>query len=1027
MRHKGIGLTLALGAVWTLTCPASVAQRPEPAAAVYLGRSSALGFRGEGGTISWRLLREMLRQSFLVAARDELGLPTRDVSLGEEMPSGGGDAPFEVCSAGGPENLLEVRRGFARPGQTLLRHDLGIAAVRLADARGPAAIFAVDYRAVLIEAEKLSRGGYVDALRKAGFQGTPPARKDSAEVPAAIEQALEKMDFVSQFSAIRQLHALVRADGQSPERLGALVRGYANLGLLTEFHWHPAYKTFKARSLVYAQRLAATGKPPVLGAWHRAYAFALAGLHKLALDDLQSAAELWKAAGGAPGRPAWVDLLDAYCRFDHARLKAAASGGGKDLATLLWFDSLEYSDHSPPAIEAALEAIQRMPECYTAYDCLCDHGGVSVGHRATTQPLIVAGRTIYPRVAAVPGLPQTVAEIAQAAGEPSDDRDAAFQEFATRGKLIRALLDSDGTVAEPAEKSAAKSSPPEKPPAGPRPGDCGEPSWVCLGRLISNLSFIHAWRRAHFERSCLGVPAEEFIKAAAPLVEAHPYRYFLGTCAATEAARKEAWNKLTIPEMEDLEYAEASMWREYRSRRGPAAGDIQATVDGLLDAEPRDLHFSWQPQPFRVAALLLAASPHSPEGRAVAIGRCGDEYQPRFAEWEGAAERQPAVAMAFARRARAAARWSEAEKWLKILADGGDRNALESLADIYQQQGKMDLWVAALEATLNAPDYALSHATAQTRIARYYMHGKQWEKALPYGKAAAECYSEWGLRVCAECLEATRDWKAAEELYKAIGKRYPGNGEVEWYLFCRRTGQGDRVAALRTRAEYARKEVGMTEYLTAYLVLENKMGGLQQVLRLLCGYGDPIYHLHLAVVVDQMHDAKERDQALAGVQSKAKAYKQNSGGESYAPLGALAGLIADDLAKGGKGEIDLAAAERLSPPQSFHDGQACELAPRPGIAFYYFLGHYLDLHGKPQPALRCWKRCLGETQVIADGYRTLAAAELLAHGVKPETCQAIVEKGPEGAEKAEAEPLPISAAGDRSSAGKTARERPPAR
>ena len=64
----------------------------------------------------------------------------------------------------------------------------------------------------------LSRNEFVDAIKQAGFPGRPGLVKDSAEVPAEIEKLLEKMDFVCQFSAVRQLHELIRADGESPQR-----------------------------------------------------------------------------------------------------------------------------------------------------------------------------------------------------------------------------------------------------------------------------------------------------------------------------------------------------------------------------------------------------------------------------------------------------------------------------------------------------------------------------------------------------------------------------------------------------------------------------------------------------------------------------------------------------------------------------------------------------------------------------------------------------------------------------------------
>ena len=194
---------------------------------------------------------------------------------------------------------MDVRRGFASPGKTLWDEALR-AATASEQISQDKSFTSIDYRAVLAEMEELSRGRFVDAIKQAGFQGKANALKDSADVPQWIETALERMDFVSQFSAVRELHELIRADGESPERLGALVRAYANLGLLTEFHWHPAHKAFKARALVYAQRMVSRDKQPWRATWHRAYAFALAGFHQLALDDLRTAAKQRQAARKTP-------------------------------------------------------------------------------------------------------------------------------------------------------------------------------------------------------------------------------------------------------------------------------------------------------------------------------------------------------------------------------------------------------------------------------------------------------------------------------------------------------------------------------------------------------------------------------------------------------------------------------------------------------------------------------------------------------------------------------------------------------
>ena len=114
---------LAVCIMGMAACLGMAADNPKPETVVYLGRSSTFALPTEADAICGRLLREMMRQSFLVAARDQLGLPTRDASLGDEMPAGGDNAPFDMhttASKAGEQNFVEVNRGFAKPGAALM-------------------------------------------------------------------------------------------------------------------------------------------------------------------------------------------------------------------------------------------------------------------------------------------------------------------------------------------------------------------------------------------------------------------------------------------------------------------------------------------------------------------------------------------------------------------------------------------------------------------------------------------------------------------------------------------------------------------------------------------------------------------------------------------------------------------------------------------------------------------------------------------------------------------------------------------
>ena len=101
------------------------------------------------------------------------------------------------------------------------------------------------------------------------------------------------------------------------------------------------------------------------------------------------------------------------------------------------------------------------------------------------------------------------------------------------------------------------------------------------------------------------------------------------------------------------------MWLEYQTRHLPAAAGMRLMVSGRQDLTPRDYYTLANNAPAWItpggAPLLLRGSPFSPIGPALAIEFCGDDYKSHFREWEKAAAEYPGLAMAFARRAKAAA------------------------------------------------------------------------------------------------------------------------------------------------------------------------------------------------------------------------------------------------------------------------------------------------------------------------------------------------------------------------------------
>ena len=222
-------------------------RREAPAIAAHRGLSPTSRWTGilcAGGDEAHRkpLPREFFRQALLIAARDQLGLSTRDAWLGDPMPTGGNNAPFDLRTKYEPSTPVEILRGYPPAPPLVKRYELKLNG---------------DLPYLAAEAEKLSRTKFVEALKEAGFSGKANPWTPEAKMPDHIEPLLCEMTFTSQFQALRELHEAIHCGGESPALLGGLVRGYANLGVLTEYLWHPEHKAFKARAWLYAERMVA--------------------------------------------------------------------------------------------------------------------------------------------------------------------------------------------------------------------------------------------------------------------------------------------------------------------------------------------------------------------------------------------------------------------------------------------------------------------------------------------------------------------------------------------------------------------------------------------------------------------------------------------------------------------------------------------------------------------------------------------------------------------------------------------------
>ena len=812
------------------------------------------------------------------------------------------------------------------------------------------------------------------------------------------------MTFSAQFLALRQIHAAVGRAGPSPALLGGLVRGYANLGLLTEFHWHPAHKVFKARALLYAQRLLKSPAPPVWTLAHRGYAYALAGLHKLALDDLDAAEKLSshdltearKALADGPHdspaakaldglrsqRPDWLQVVHAYCRY-HLDIYARQQSPSALPPALLAFaiPCGRIVGQADFTVQQGLKATGEMPECYRVHDGVCRFGSVATGHSATTVGLMQLGEKLSARLQKVSDLPASVQAVLFQRNPGVFDRlfgvppPAPGDDLKTRPRLFEALL-----AAGRPELSAAAGS------ADAAAGDRGELSWSVLGHLVRELSFVQVWRRIHFERHSLGWPPDATMAQLAPLIAGHRYRAGVECLTTDVAARRAALAKLGPLSMESAEFTAFEMYDELwdfdRQRRDRWYAESLRHNDGVA----RDLELEIRCYDSRQAELaqqLIEVSPGSPLAQSLLIRKKWSQVAGQAAAWEK--EEHPAVLKALGQHYAREKQYDDAVRCLTAaIGRAADMQTYETLADVYQKQGDEDQWLATLKAYLKEPDYGLHHGQVQDKIAHHFARRGQWEEALPYAEAAARTGAAWAMLNAGGCQEVLQHWKAAEEHFRSTSRRYE-NWQLLWYFFCKRTGRGARyprrppwrsnLSAGRTkRTNTARWPVKSATTIACNRTCPEPWPRIRR--------SSPSSTVRMPACTwpwwpTDSQDAPARDAALEQIKKFGPAYRSRTTGKPRPVLVKLAELMARDLAAGGHAAIDLTLVRAMWGTDEIE-----------GLCVGYFLGKYLDLHGRPAEAVEFWKETMAVTTtrkalMVGDVLRTLAGAELLRHDVEP--------------------------------------------
>lgn len=879
------------------------------------------------GTFQGLLIQELFRQSLLIAARDELGLATRDEVLGESLAAASKNEDLELATV--------VRKGgigraaVLRPGDRDKKKDrpldLFVKITSLPEA--------------VEVTEKLSRTEFPTVLKALKLKGAANSQKDDAALPEGVEASLARLGQSDQFAAIRRLHAAIRADGESPVRLAALARAYALLGVLTEFHWHPAHKVFKARALLYAQRLVARTPNEPVALWNRAYVRALVGMHFGARSDLTEAEKLAKANEASPkAAPSWVPLIDAYIRYEIRQIKTE-EGSLESFAGLLRLLAAEFPRLKTRTVPAAKELLAREPDCFRAIDAVCDIGGLGDLHVVTVLGPQILDQVVPKKLKTIEGLPEPVREVIDSQkGGPA---------------LVAALL---------------KASEPDR--------DQGEPSWGTLSRLLAESRFVHVARRLTFMRNEWSVPIADYWAESHLSVAGHRFQPYLEslTLPPNEAVQvlTEFFAKLDISDFELTGHEITRLARSVPCPRSTLPWRAALLhVDHVAHDEAQATQETGQSLTY--AKRLLGISPRSPFGRAVLIEKDWENSKQHLAEWEKdpATSDSPALLGALSKRYTEMDRADDARDALRKYVElAPEKWAYVMLAENAKARNDLKLWKATLDEFLErAEETGLDHANVRVQIAQHFMGLGQWSKALPYAETAARTGAGWAQECAGRCNEGMRVYDRAEFWFRSESERYP-RSFMQWFDFCKRSLHGDIDGATALADSFIKRagenltENEMALGILLYDLANQPAEGIAFLKTLPENPAERptpsnrfehwIEQLFMAMFADAVDDTKLRDQCWTSI-TKAE----------HPDVAIAAAMFRDALDPKANKPFDVKEFAAL---MLRTDAKASSY-------LHYFAGHFLERHGKLDDAIDSWERCYGNS--TGGTYVPLMASEAL--------------------------------------------------
>lgn len=852
---------------------------------------------------SGTLFREIPRQALLMAAREELGLATRDAALREIFPWSPMPTqwPLSVVTAVTLDfkSITSVIRYTSEGVQVLwsVEHELGEE---------------YPYQTLTAIMEQNSRSEFVELLRREGFTGTANRKSEEDSIPDEVASLLEEWNDISQFAAVRRLHQLIRSSGESPARLAGLARGYANLGVLTASYYSTMHKAYMARALLYAERLGHAAPETPQFHWTRAYVKGLIGLPESALDDITAAGKL----EGKPFEAAWCGALEDYCRGNETAL--AARRDVPDEAPLACYLTLMTACHRHDEqlrFAAVTKFVETVPDCLRAMHLVwfMRNLGMTRYSQTTVQRL---SDIVQRRMQAVGDLPPHVQEMIE---EP-------FRDDPKKIELLAMSLKSSGRP----------------------PHDISEPSLDALGQLVSEAAFASTFQYMYYLNNQLGVSIQEEVNRLSPYLTGHPYKQVVTAMAARGAEREgiaRRWElNVNINELE------------------PATTELLIPLQGTLRSAGDLSRSAWEHADYTVfeIGIRLYNQTHAPRWPELRrhlkrinprslmtieqrIRLEPEESRPEFPAWEERFADNGSIQHALSEEYMKRGEVADAERCLlRRIQIQPTYSAYQDLAKIAKARGDEEAWKDALEESLSYPVTGLHHTTTRKTLAEYFLARDDLEQAAAYADDAAESGAGWAMTFAARVHHRLENWGKAESYYEATARRYAGSA-FDWYLWCRQNGRGDIEAALKLADERLANlagEISDSDLVNAalvYLMTDRLAESLKLFSDAARRYQHPHFAWYAYVLADAEGDTKLTDEMMTIL------VESERGGEIADVAGASP--IARHIR-------DLAANKTQPPDLVLIDEHLARLPPAGATHVCVFLGLLFQQWDQPEIAER---------------------------------------------------------------------------